>query len=119
MKIVIMGVLPTLNDYISAERTNKYIAAKIKKEATELVAWQVKGKPPVTKPVTIAFHWFYSTKHDFDNIRHGIKYLLDGMVEAGVLPDDSQKWVRGFDGDLFIKVPKGQEKVVLEITTID
>lgn len=76
---------------------------------------QCMGVKPITQPVKIGFHWFYSSKHDFDNIRFAAKYVLDGMVHAGVLPNDNQTWVRGFLGDEFYKVPKGQEKVIVEI----
>jgi hypothetical protein len=33
---------------------------------------------------------------DPDGIRIAAKYILDGLVEANVLPDDSQKWIIGF-----------------------
>ena len=114
MTITILGQLPTLNEANNSARTHWAVASKMKKEATDLVAWQCKGKPKITKPIMITFHWFYSTKHDFDNIRSACKFVLDGMVESKMLPDDSQKWVLGFNGDYFIKVPKGEEKVVVE-----
>jgi len=58
----------------------------------------------------------YSTRHDFDGIRHGIKYILDGMVASGKLPNDNPKYIVGFGGDYFTKVDKGDEKVIVEIS---
>jgi hypothetical protein len=43
----------------------------------------------------------------------------DGLVKAGVLPNDNQKWVLGFDYDVFIKAAKGKEGVVVEINEYD
>lgn len=37
--LVIPGTLPGLNEYIAAERTNRYKAAVMKREAESLVLW--------------------------------------------------------------------------------
>ncbi len=113
--ITIHGALATLNQHDNANRSNRFAGAKLKKEQTDLVAWQVKKYPPITKPCILTFHWYYSGKFDFDNIRFACKYIQDGMVKAGVLQDDSQKYVLGYGGDYFIKVTKGDEKVVVEV----
>ena len=117
--ITIKGQLATLNEHDQANRANKFGGAKLKKEQTELVAWQVKKHPLITKPCTLTFHWYFSGKFDFDNIRFACKYIQDGMVKAGVLKDDSQKYVLGYGGDYFIKVAKGSEKVVVEVDEFD
>jgi len=114
MVITIKGILATLNDHDSANRANKFAGAALKKEQTELVAWQCKKYGAITNPVTIDFVWYYSTRHDFDNLAFAKKYCQDGLVKAGVLKDDSQKFVLGFS-DAFIKVKKGQEKVVMNL----
>lgn len=36
-KIIIPGTLPGLNDYIDAERSNKYQAAKLKRQTEEMI----------------------------------------------------------------------------------
>lgn len=113
--ITIKGQLATLNDHDNANRSNRFIGAKLKQENTDIVAWQCKKYPKITKPCIITFHWYFSTKHDFDNIRFAAKYILDGMIKAGILPNDNQAWILGFGGDYFIKVPKGEEKVLVEI----
>jgi Holliday junction resolvase RusA-like endonuclease len=30
---------------------------------------------------------------DLDNVSHGQKYVIDGLVHAGILPDDTRKTV--------------------------
>ena len=119
MTITIHGQLATLAEHDNTNRTNRYAGAKLKKEQTEFVAWQCKGKKKIEKPVVIAYHWYISSKHDLDNIRFAAKYINDGLVMAGVLHDDSQRYVKGFEGDYFIKVPKGQEKVVVELNELE
>lgn len=119
MNYTIKGQLADLNKHDEVNRSNKFAGAKLKKDMTNLVAWQLKGKLKITKPCMISFHWFYSTAHDFDNLRFACKYILDGMVKAGVLKNDNQKWVLGFNGDYFIKVPKGEEKVVVEVEEVE
>lgn len=115
MEYVIKGSLAKLNEHDGANRANRFAGAKLKETMTSLVAYQVKGKPPILEPCYITFRWRYSSKHDFDNIRFGCKYVLDGMVKAGVLPNDNQKWVLGFRGDFFEKVPVGDEGVTVVV----
>ena len=37
-----------------------------------------------------------SKRRDADNIASAKKFILDALVEMGVLPDDSRKYVKGF-----------------------
>jgi Holliday junction resolvase RusA-like endonuclease len=105
MQITIPGELTNLNDYIQAERSNRYVAAKIKRHDTSYVCWQAKGTklPAVAEyPVTINFHWFTKDERvDADNICFARKFILDGLVEAKVLANDNRKHVAGFGGDKF------------------
>lgn len=95
MNLVIEGTLPTLNKYINAERTNKYMAAKLKKDATELVAWQCKKLPQINGQADYTFTWYVKDKRsDPDNIAYGAKYIFDGLQAAGKLANDSMKYVR-------------------------
>lgn len=109
--IKIKGDLAKLNEHDNANRTNRFGGAALKKKMTELVAEQVRYQIPIDYPIRIGFTWRYSSRHDFDNIRFACKYVLDGLVHAGILPNDNQKWVKGFTGDEFIKVEKGDESV--------
>lgn len=115
MEYTIHGSLAKLNEHDSANRANRFAGAKLKEQMTTLVALQLKGKPAITEPCYVTFYWRYSSRHDFDNIRFACKYVLDGMVKAGILPNDNQNWVLGFRGDYFEKVPKGEEGVSIKI----
>lgn len=96
-KIVLPLRLPGLNDYIKAERANRYAAASLKKKTQEMIAWHLDDVPPVRHPVIISIEWMEKTaRRDCDNVAAGKKFILDALVVAGVLPDDSRRWVRGF-----------------------
>lgn len=96
-KVFLPGRFPGLNDYIAAMNRNRHIGNDMKQEHTDAVAWLFKGRRTVTQPVTIQFVWQEpNNRRDPDNIIFAKKFILDGMVKAGVLPDDTQKWILGF-----------------------
>ena len=98
-EITIIGSLPHLNAYIQKERSNRFMGAKLKKDATELVTWQAKKYAGKVKefPVNIVFTWHVPSNRgklpDPDNIAFKQKFVLDGLVHAGVLPDDTYKYI--------------------------
>jgi Holliday junction resolvase RusA-like endonuclease len=50
---------------------------------------------PIRSPVAIECIWIEGDKRrDLDNVAADIKFVLDGMIDAGILVDDSQKWVK-------------------------
>jgi Holliday junction resolvase RusA-like endonuclease len=105
MKLVLLGELPSLNEYIQAERGNKFAAAKMKKLATESVAWECRTQKLecVTHPAIIKIKWYMKNKKkDIDNVSHAVKYILDGLVVAGILYNDNQEWVKGLQHEFHI-----------------
>lgn len=107
---------PSLNDYISAERTNKHIAAKMKKELTELVAYECKAqKIPKMDKVKISYTWFEKNKRrDKDNIAFNKKFIQDGLVHAGVIKNDNWEYIKGGFADDFILSKYYGVEVMLE-----
>ena len=98
-----------LNEYINTERRNKYAAAKIKDKLTNMVAWQCKDRL-LYKPkgkVDMIFKWHVKGRHDSDNIAFAKKFVLDGMVKAGILENDNPKWVRHLKDYIYHDVDKG------------
>ena len=89
----------TLNEYIKAERTPRvgYIMAnRIKKRETDIVCLLAKTKlMKIDKPVNIEFTWLEKTaRRDLDNIAFCQKYILDGLVKAGIIENDTQKYIK-------------------------
>lgn len=93
--IKVRGTLPHLNKYIQVERGNRFGAAKLKEEATVLVAWSARNTEPITQyPINVVMTWHVAPNRgkypDPDNIAFGAKFVLDGLVEAGVLANDTR-----------------------------
>lgn len=116
--LIIPGRFPSLNDYIAAERKNRHIAAKMKREETKRVADIAANSdmPTFEKPVHVYFTWVEpNRRRDVDNVAFAHKFILDGLVEAGVLKGDSRKYVTGFY-DYFGKTDKDNPHVSVLIT---
>lgn len=88
---IFLPELVDLNTYITAERRNRFIGAKIKKEMTELVAKACLDQrvPKMTQITAFKLLWHHGNKRkDFDNVEFGVKWIKDGMVQAGVIAND-------------------------------
>lgn len=107
MNFFISGVMTALNEYINVERTPRRgatMAAKIKRYETQRVQYSAHDVAPVKKyPVRIKMTWFCPDgRHDPDNIAFAKKFILDGLVHAGILVNDGWKQVRGFSDEFEI-----------------
>ena len=106
MKIVIPGEMPGMNEIIDAAKKGrgKYQPyADMKKENTNLVTWVAK-KIPRKKRVFLEITWITKDKRrDPDNIAAAVKFIWDGLVSAGVIPNDGWNenggWSNKFDID--------------------
>ena len=97
--------LTSLNEYINAERTNKYKAAKIKKEMTNICSLYCRNIKAIDKPFIMECEWGIG-KHDPDNVAYAKKYVLDGLMKADKIRNDNYKYVKGFK-DTFNKDIEG------------
>ena len=92
--------LPTLNQYINAERSSKYYAASIKRKATHgLWAELMSHKPVLLQgPVSIAYRWYRrDRKTDKDNIAAtGMKFVQDALIKADVISNDGWSNIDNF-----------------------
>jgi len=124
MRIWIPAKFPSLNEYINAERRNRFLGAKMKKEWTELVRQEVElfvrynrdnDYVPITDfPVGIKFIVHeQNTRRDIDNVSSMVaKFCQDGLVQAGVLPDDSQKYINKLEFEFIIDGTNGVEIIL-------
>ena len=102
-RLIIRAKMPNLNDVIAASKRHWSYYSKEKKRWTEIVAQEAKaqGLYKMRLPVWVRTTYYMKTRRgDPDNVRVAIKYILDGLVQAGVLEDDSQRWIVGFQ-DLY------------------
>ncbi len=111
------GRLPGANEYTRACRGRGWRSgAGMKERETSKVAWHAKAArlPSFASPVRVRIAWHEpNARRDVDNVRFGAKFVLDGLVEAGVLPDDSQRWVVGIEDEFL--VDPGDPRVEVEI----
>lgn len=91
---------PSMNDVIAANRSGYGAGNRLKRRLTELVATRCRevmaetGWVAPLGPVEVSFTWHEVWRgRDVDNVMSAQKFVLDGMVEAGMLRGDSQRYV--------------------------
>jgi Holliday junction resolvase RusA-like endonuclease len=110
------GEFTDLNNYIRAERSNRFMAAKIKKMETERVAWGVIQPEKVVGRAVISFDWYTKNERkDPDNVSFAKKFILDGMVGGGVLKDDTRKCIKGFVDSFFVDKDNPRVEVTIVV----
>jgi len=96
MKFTIPGRLAGMNDIIASSRTHWAAGGKLKKDQTNICALAVMcaGLPKLKEPVALEIYWFEpNKKRDIDNVAAGVKFILDGMVQREIIPNDTRRWV--------------------------
>ena len=109
--IIPIDVLVFCNEYINAERSNRYKAAAIKKQCTNactLCTRQSMQKGVKFKwPCGLKFEWHLKNKRlDPDNIAFAKKFILDGFQKAEFLPNDSLEFITGFQDIYMVEKEK-------------
>ena len=82
---------PTMNEFLAAANRNRHVYGKLKAEHTSNCAIIAHDAPKFPGRVWIACHWrIKNIKRDpADNTPSALKFILDGLVQAGVITDDS------------------------------
>ena len=115
MTITLRGVPPSLNCYAGRENAWQYRADK--KRWGDAVVWVAKGKtaqPYDYAAVRITYYFPDRRRHDPDN--YAGKFLLDGLVRAGVIRDDSFRHIRlELSGDY----DKANPRTIIEIVPVN
>lgn len=106
--------LPSCNEYINACRTNRYMAASLKKKTEADMIYYLRKLPKFEEPVKIKFIWVSEPKdrRDLDGICFAKKFILDALQECGKLSNDNRKCVVGFTDEFLYG---SQYEVRLEI----
>ena len=105
--LIIPGRLDNLNDYISAERTNRYKGAQMKSHNEAIVINAIRKYMrgvKIEKPVFMEYRWYERNKRrDLDNASSfGRKVIQDSLVYAHVLRNDGWKEIHGFSDKFFV-----------------
>lgn len=115
-KLVYDLELPSTNEIINQNRSNRYAAASQKKKYTKLIAYLTKEqmKEKIKNKVDVTCNWFVKNKRkDKDNISGGIKFILDGLQEAGIIDNDG--WDQIGDIHHYFYVDKNSPRVELRL----
>lgn len=106
-RLIIHGRLPGLNEYIDAERRNRYLGAKVKAEAESVIRAEIAAQlrhVRIRQPVRMLYRWFESSRRrDKSNVcAYGRKVIEDALVGAGVLANDGWGEIDGFVDRFFV-----------------
>lgn len=115
--LTIEGGFPSLNDYIRAVNSNRFKGNAMKQECTSIAAWAARAArmPRFTRPVTVRFTWVErNRRRDIDNVAFAKKFVLDGLVAAGVIGNDTPQYVTGFE-DRF-EYDGRNPRIIVEVT---
>lgn len=108
-----------LNEYTNLNRKNRYLGNQSKQKEQAYIILCIKeqlGYITIERPVIGHFTWVEENKRrDLDNVCFAKKFILDALVQAGVLADDNRKIVTNFT-DSFEYAD--QSKVIVELEEI-
>lgn len=106
MKFTIYGRLPSLNDYVTECRGNKYSANTFKEQVENGIIFVIRKaelKPPTKYPITLKITWYEENmKRDVDNVVFATKFIQDALVKARIIPNDGQKQINALEHQVII-----------------
>lgn len=112
--------LPGMNDIIEECKKGKrgYQPYAIMKEHYQTIIYSnIKGRYKFNR-VQITIDWYEpNSRRDVDNITAGCKFILDALVNAKVIKDDSQKYVASIHNNVF--VDKKNPRIIVSIKEVD
>lgn len=117
MKFTIPGTLPTMNEIVAASKRHHMQYSLMKRQYTELVKLHAMKLPKIDRADFIITWYCKDKRKDKDNIASGIKFILDGLVEAGVIPNDGWKEI----GEVThrFEVDKENPRIEVEIKALE
>ena len=121
MKLIIPGRLPGLNEIIRAAKMGKgryQPYSEMKHEYGDAITLLAQ-RLPKCGTVKLLIKWYEpDSRRDIDNIAAGgTKLIMDSLVNAGVIKDDSQKYVKGIAHEF--AVDKHNARIEVEIMEVD
>lgn len=86
--LTIPGPMPGLNEFTG--KGSRWAYTALKKQWGAVCGYEIREAKLVPMPFAlVSCHWYESTaKRDPDNVTIGLKFLLDALVHAQVLPGD-------------------------------
>ena len=114
-EFVIPGRLPGLNDIIEACRKGKYVAARQKQDAENIIMFYARSLPKLKEPVRLDYLWLEKARtRDWDNISGGQKFVQDALVKAHKIKNDG--WSNICHVERSYGVDKDNPRIIVTIT---
>lgn len=109
MKIHIPHSFVGLNEYTYTNRLNRYAGNKIKQDQTKIAELYFRRCKKIEKyPIKIKFTWYLNSRNkDLDNYAFAKKFLIDGMVRAGIIKNDNINCINGFTDEVEYRKEEG------------
>ena len=96
--LILEGQLPAINEIIANTKKHWANYSRVKRGNTNLIAIECKSQrlEPFINPVGIVFnHYRPNRRKDPDNVAGGaMKVILDGLVKAEILQNDTMEYVK-------------------------
>lgn len=114
------GELTDQNSYFNAERTNRFNGAKVKKNNTWLCRLAASSLSPIgNTPFHLVLDWYVPNRRkDPDNIGFAVKFILDGLQDAGIIDNDGFKQVKSIYHRSFT-VDKNNPHIDIELQPVE
>jgi Holliday junction resolvase RusA-like endonuclease len=114
----IPGELPGLNEIIGAAKSHFGAYATMKETHTDAVCWMAKRATKLTRPIEATITWYAKDKQrDPDNVMAGQKFIFDGLVKAGVIPNDTWRYIKGITHRF--EIDRKNPRVEVEVVEIE
>lgn len=116
-EFTIPGRLDGLNEYTKACRSNHRAGARMKKDNQEAVQWAIRAARinPMSGKVNVKVTWYErDMRRDKDNIRFGVKFILDALVAEGIIKNDSWTYIGELRDEYYCSKPNPRVVVELE-----
>ena len=117
MQFEIPGRFPGMNEIVAEAKKGKgkyQPYAQMKEKYTNMVAW-VAARMPKFNKIDVTITWVEpNMRRDPDNIMAAQKFILDGFVRAGIIKDDSQKYINSITHRFEADKRNPRVKVTLE-----
>lgn len=120
-EFMVPGRLDGLNEMIGEARKHWSSSAKQKKENQKLVVDELfySKIQPIPGPFLLDITWVErDDKRDPDNVAAGKKYILDGLQEMGIIPNDGRKQVAGWSEDVVTATKEQPAGVYIKLIEI-
>jgi Holliday junction resolvase RusA-like endonuclease len=123
-RVVVPLRFPGLNEMIAAAKSHYHVYGEMAKVHVEAVKLAAQAACPVNSSpehprynssVRVSCTWVEpNRRRDIDNIQAGVKFILDGLHEANIIPNDSQKYVAEVRHEVRKECGKGYVEVIVE-----